>query len=70
MDAGRFMGVVEQQVLTNNPTLFERVIDKEIFEKVYKGVRQGLPDFDVSRLVGPEAGVAENDLQNRIREIS
>lgn len=71
MDAGRFMAVVEQQVLTSNPTLFERVIDKEVFERVYKGVRQGLGEgFKVERLVGPEAGVAEIELQAKIREIS
>jgi hypothetical protein len=33
------MTVIEQQVQTNNPTLLERVIDKDIFEKVFKGVR-------------------------------
>jgi len=69
MDAGRFMGVVEQQVLTSNPTLFERVVDKEIFDRVYKGVRQSL-DFKVDRLIGPDAAAAEADLQARIRDIS
>jgi hypothetical protein len=29
-------------VATNNPTLLERVIDKDVFEKVYKGVRTQL----------------------------
>ncbi len=38
----KMISIIDQQVMTNNPTLFERVIDKEVFEKVFKGVRQKL----------------------------
>lgn len=58
---------------TNNPTLLERVIDKEIFEKVYKGVRTqlvgGASPFEVKRLVA-EGEVAELELQGKIRDIA
>ena len=54
---------------TNNPTLLERVIDKEVFEKVYKGVRTQLSAFEVRRLAG-EGEVAELELQGRIREVA
>jgi hypothetical protein len=56
-------------VATNNPTLLERVIDKEVFEKVYKGVRTQLSAFEVRRLAG-EGEVAELELQGRIREVA
>ena len=39
MDPMRLMTVIDQQVQSDNVSLFERVIDKEIFEKVFKGVR-------------------------------
>jgi hypothetical protein len=73
MDPTRLMSVIEQQVATNNPTLLERVIDKDIFEKVYKGVRGqlvgGAQGLEVRRLVG-EGEVAEVELQGRIREVA
>ena len=73
MDPTRLMSVIEQQVATNNPTLLERVIDKDIFEKVYKGVRGqlvgGAQGFEVRRLVG-EGEAAEVELQGRIREVA
>ena len=69
MDPTRLMSVIEQQVATNNPTLLERVIDKEVFEKVYKGVRTQLSAFEVRRLAG-EGEVAELELQGRIREVA
>ncbi len=42
MDPMRLMSVIDQQVESNNVSLFERVIDKEIFDKVFKGVRTAL----------------------------
>lgn len=42
MDPMRLMSVIDQQVESNNGSLFERVIDKEIFDKVFKGVRTAL----------------------------
>jgi hypothetical protein len=52
------MQVIEQQVQSNNATLFERIIDKEIFDRVYKGVRQQLTapaaEIDVGKLVTGE----------------
>lgn len=77
MDPARLMAVIEQQVQSNNATLLERVLDKEIFERVFKGVRQqfipgkeGQLAFDVSKLVGLQSGQGECELQDRIREIS
>jgi hypothetical protein len=64
------MSVIEQQVNTNNPTLLERVIDKDVFEKVYKGVRtQLVGTYDVSLLAKP-GDEAELDLQAKIRDLS
>ena len=58
---------------TNNPTLLERVIDKDIFEKVFKGVRTqlagGPSPFEVKRLAA-EGEVAELELQGKIREVA
>ena len=58
---------------TNNPTLLERVIDKDIFEKVFKGVRTqlvgGASPFEVKRLAA-EGEVAELELQGKIREVA
>ena len=58
---------------TNNPTLLERVIDKDIFEKVYKGVRTqlvgGASPFEVKRLAA-EGELAELELQGKIREMA
>jgi hypothetical protein len=60
-------------VATNNPTLLERVIDKDIFEKVFKGVRTqlvgGASPFEVKRLAA-EGEVAELELQGKIREVA
>ena len=71
MDPTRLMSVIEQQVATNNPTLLERVLDKEVFEKVYKGVRTQLGGaFEVRRLAAGEGEVAEVELQGRIREVA
>jgi hypothetical protein len=60
-------------VATNNPTLLERVIDKDIFEKVFKGVRAqlagGASPFEVKRLAA-EGEVAELELQGKIREVA
>jgi hypothetical protein len=39
MDPFRLMSVIDQQVESSNASLFERVIDKDIFDKVFRGVR-------------------------------
>ena len=74
MDPARLMQVIEQGVQSNNNTLFERVIDKEIFEKVFKGVRNQLfkelpheDGVDMKKVI--ENGQKEIELQGKIREI-
>ena len=76
MDPMRLMSVIDQQVESNNVSLFERVIDKEIFDKVFKGVRTALIpqpanlQFDVSKLLGSSKEQSETELSERIRDLS
>ena len=76
MDPMRLMSVIDQQVESNNVSLFERVIDKEIFDKVFKGVRTALIpqpanlQFDVSKLIGNSKEQSETELSDRIRDLS
>ncbi|CDW75302.1 dna repair exonuclease [Stylonychia lemnae] len=69
IDANKFMQILDKAQLSDNSTVVEKMIDREIFEKVLAGVKKKVNENILSNLMNFK-DIYDNGLESKLKEIS